>query len=317
MDIFKELALPDGYFLRRTALALGIRDQDLARALRTGALIRIRHGAYAPRDEWKCLSVEAQHLSRAHASYALLKGDAALSHVSALCDYRCPLWNTDLDLVHMTRLDEVHTRREGIVVHHGGKIMEGSDVVLRSGRRVTTPARSVVDAMSIMSTESGMVAGDWMLHQGLVTKEDLWAVHDAHDYWPDTLALHIRLRLLDGRSGSVGESRARYLFWTMGVPMPELQVEVFDEDGGLIGITDFAWPRLNVYGEFDGRIKYGKLLKPGQSASDVVFAEKSREDAIRRVTGGTMVRFGWRDLHRDSKPARQLEGLLRVRQRSA
>ena len=75
------------------------------------------------------------------------------------------------------------------------------------------------------------------------------------------------------------------------MPMPDLQHEVFDEHGTLLGTTDFAWPRFKVFGEFDGKIKYGALLKPGQSASDVVFAEKSREDAIRRATGGTMVRF--------------------------
>lgn len=317
MEIFKELALPDGYFLRRAALALGIRDQDLARAVRVKTLVRIRHGAYVPRDQWESLSVEAQYLARAHASYALLKGQAALSHITALAEHGCPLWNTDLDVVHVTRLDEVHPRREGMVVHHVGKIAEDTDVVLRGGRCVTAPARSVVDAMSIMSTESGLVAGDWMLRQGLVTHPDLWAVHGAHDHWPDTLALQIRLRLLDGRSGSVGESRARYLFWTMGLPMPDLQHEVFDEHGTLLGTTDFAWPRFKVFGEFDGKIKYGALLKPGQSASDVVFAEKSREDAIRRATGGTMVRFVWRDLHRGSQPARQLSDLLQVGRRTA
>ncbi len=34
-------------------------------------------------------------------------------------------------------------------------------------------------------------------------------------------------------------------------------------------------------GEFDGRIKYGRLLRPGQEAGDAVFEEKRREDAIR------------------------------------
>ena len=44
----------------------------------------------------------------------------------------------------------------------------------------------------------------------------------------------------------------------------------------------------------------GRLLKPGQDPGDVVFAEKRREDAVRRTTNGIMVRF---DLER---PARAL-----------
>jgi hypothetical protein len=35
--------------------------------------------------------------------------------------------------------------------------------------------------------------------------------------------------------------------------------------GNLIGITDFGWPRRGLVGEFDGKVKYGRLphLKPG------------------------------------------------------
>jgi len=48
-------------------------------------------------------------------------------------------------------------------------------------------------------------------------------------------------------------------------------------------------------GEFDGRIKYGRLLRPGQDAGDAVFAEKVREDAI-RDTGLRVVRWVWHEL---------------------
>ncbi|HEY0698007.1 MAG TPA: hypothetical protein VGD43_09375 [Micromonospora sp.] len=45
-------------------------------------------------------------------------------------------------------------------------------------------------------------------------------------------------------------------------------------------------------GEFDGRVKYGRLLRPGQDPGDAVFAEKMREDAI-RDTGLRVVRWVW------------------------
>ena len=64
--------------------------------------------------------------------------------------------------------------------------------------------------------------------------------------------------------------------------------------------TDFAWPEQRTVGEFDGKIKYGRLRKPGQTAGDVVFDEKLREDAI-RAQGWEVVRWTWADL-RDFGP---------------
>jgi hypothetical protein len=48
-------------------------------------------------------------------------------------------------------------------------------------------------------------------------------------------------------------------------------------------------------GEFDGRVKYGRLLRPGRSAEDVLFEEKLREDRIRDEDHG-VVRWTWPDL---------------------
>ena len=55
-------------------------------------------------------------------------------------------------------------------------------------------------------------------------------------------------------------------------------------------------------GEFDGRIKYGRLLRPGQQAGDAVFEEKRREDAIRDEDWG-VVRWVWSELRRPDRVA--------------
>jgi hypothetical protein len=68
-----------------------------------------------------------------------------------------------------------------------------------------------------------------------------------------------------------------------------------DRYGRLLGYVDFGWPELRTVGEFDGEIKYGRLLRPGQAPGDVVFTEKRREDAIRDEDLG-MVRWTWSDL---------------------
>jgi len=63
-----------------------------------------------------------------------------------------------------------------------------------------------------------------------------------------------------------------------------------------------------VIGEFDGRVKYSKYLRPGQSASDAVVAEKKREDAL-RSHGWIVVRWTWADLEH---PERLVEKLKRA-----
>ncbi|MGO1383213.1 MAG: hypothetical protein ACTHU1_00260, partial [Arachnia sp.] len=56
--------------------------------------------------------------------------------------------------------------------------------------------------------------------------------------------------------------------------------------------TDFAWPELGLVGEVDGKVKYGQLLRPGQSADAVIMAEKRREELIRQQ-GWWIVRWDW------------------------
>jgi hypothetical protein len=76
------------------------------------------------------------------------------------------------------------------------------------------------------------------------------------------------------------------------LPRPVLQWEVAAPRW--IGRTDFGWPELRTVGEFDGKIKYGRQLRPGPEG-DAVFAEKRREDVI-RAAGFRVVRWTWDEL---------------------
>jgi hypothetical protein len=112
-------------------------------------------------------------------------------------------------------------------------------------------------------------------------------------------------------SMSPGESRGRWLFRQAGLAAPELQFQVLDAGGSLRGTCDWAWREHRLLGEFDGRAKYGRLLKPGQDPGEVVFAEKQREDLLRELTGFSMVRLVWSDLKRPRLTADRVERLLR------
>ena len=59
-------------------------------------------------------------------------------------------------------------------------------------------------------------------------------------------------------------------------------------------------------------IKYGRLLKPGQSVGEVVMDEKNREDRLREVTGWSMIRFTWSDLHVRGVTAERVRRMMRL-----
>lgn len=311
MDVLGNLAQRRGYFLRREALGLGCDDRALHRGVRSGALVRIRQGAYSPTPMWRAMSAEARFLARSMAAYELSRDEVYLSHTSALAAYGCPMWNVPFDRVHLTYRGEGTTRVEAGVTHHTRGSIDVTEYVERSGIGITSPALATIGGLSLMSLESCLVAGDWMLQQKLTDATTLWDLKTRLDRHPKTRHLEVALRMLDGRSQSPGESRTRFLCWLMELPCPELQWKVLDSQGRLIATTDFAWPEHNTYGEFDGKVKYGRLLKPGQTAGDAVFDEKRREDAIRRATNGTVVRWTWTELTPWSEPSRQLASLLR------
>lgn len=75
--------------------------------------------------------------------------------------------------------------------------------------------------------------------------------------------------------------------------------------GRFVGEVDFGWPELRTVGEFDGRVKYGRDLRPGQDPVEVLYREKLREDELRAEDLG-MVRWGWVDLDRFAPVAQRL-----------
>ena len=93
-------------------------------------------------------------------------------------------------------------------------------------------------------------------------------------------------------------SRARFL--EVGLPAPELQVEVYMKSGLWVARGDFGWREKRVIGEFDGKVKY---VGTPDEVADAVMREKAREQAIRDA-GWWVVRWTWKDLG-DPKALRQ------------
>lgn len=117
---------------------------------------------------------------------------------------------------------------------------------------------------------------------------------------------HLVSELADGRAESPGESLSRVRMFELRLLRPELQVEVRDVDG-LAGRCDFGWEEQRLLGEFDGRVKYGRLCcDSAEEAAETLWREKRREDRLRR-TGALVARWVWADVW----DGRWLLGILR------
>jgi hypothetical protein len=162
---------------------------------------------------------------------------------------------------------------------------------------VTIAERGLWESALETSTEGAVVSFDSGMHRGATTPEKLASIASLFDRWPRSRHARLALRLADGLSESVGESRTRFMSWAHQLPKPTLQFEVRDSSGVLIGPCDFAWEEYRHLGEFDGLVKYQRSWRQGEDASAAVIREKAREDLLRAELWG-MSRLIWLALQR-------------------
>lgn len=300
----------DHVFQRREALEHGYVDKDLQRALRDGWLVRIRTGAYTFADVWEPADDFEKHRMRAHAAQRSHAVPVALSHTSAAVEHGLRLFEPDLSRIHLTCLDQPLGRTTGDIVYHRG-VCSDRDLVLVGDHLSVSPVRAALEAASLSHVAGGLVILDSLLHLELGTLDDLRIGFEEMTGHPNSRSLQIIVRLTRPGAQSVGETLARHRMWRDHLPEPELQFEVRDQWGRLLGISDFAWPEYGLLGEFDGMVKYGRLRKWGETAGQAVEREKKREDRLREETGWLMVRLIWAELfqpgHVGRKIRRQLE----------
>jgi hypothetical protein len=284
----------DDIRLTRNLMDQGYNWVDLRRLQRDGDLVRVRRGAYTLGDKTGEF-VEERHRRLILATAPQVQDGAIFSHGSAAVLHGLPVWSGAVARVHVTR----NRRGKGIkraVVHVHGAPLQPSEIVLIDNLPVTSLARTVLDVARTLPSTQAVAAGDRALALGLA-REELDAGLLAMERWPGIRAARRVVEFLDGRSESAGESMSRVRLMEEGLPRPEPQQETFGPDGRLVARVDFGWKEHKTVGEFDGKIKYGRLLKPGQRIEDVIFEEKLREDAVRDL-GLQVVRWISRDLYR-------------------
>ncbi|MGW6200358.1 type IV toxin-antitoxin system AbiEi family antitoxin domain-containing protein [Kribbella sp. NPDC055110] len=292
-----------GWFTRADAMDCGYSDSELRRRLRSGQWSRLSRDVYvepggpsAGEATWD--RAKRLHLLKTRAVINRLGPGAVVSHQSAAVLHGLPTWGLDLSRVQVTKATG-RTRSDSIADVHRSRFDPGELTVV-DGLPVVTPARAVTESACVSSYEVGVVLGDAALHSRLVSPEALVATADRHSAWHGSPAARAAARFANGLSESVGESRLRVLLANHGLPEPELQVEIRDASGRLIGRVDILLERVLIV-EFDGATKYG-------NADDLV-AEKWREDDL-RSHDYQVIRVGWQDLDHPLTTANRIRQAL-------
>jgi hypothetical protein len=302
--------------LRRELVDAGLTDRDIVHQVRAGVLTKLRYGAYVRTELLRDLDDVGLMRARSRAVLRTAHESAVLSHQCGLAEYGVPLWGVGLDLTHLTRTDGRHGRREAGIAHHRARLRD-EEWTERDGVRVVLPARAAIEVVTAHAAEVGLVAVCGVLHRSAATKHEVREAAERAARWPNSLNTRLVLARADSRLASVAEVRAWHFFHERAIPRPEPQVEVFDDMGNLLGIVDFLWRELGVFLEVDGRAKYERHRKPGETLDEFLMREKRREEQICLATGWICIRITWSDLERPVALARRIRKVLESRTRRA
>ncbi|RZU64154.1 hypothetical protein EV379_0448 [Microterricola gilva] len=266
--------------------ALGAVRGQLAREVAAGRLIRLRRGLYAWRTAWDALDAteryQAMVLGVARTSGQL----PVLSHASAAALHGLPVVGRWPQTVHQLIRPERGGRSTPDRIRHAADF-DAADIVERDGLVLTGLARTLVDLARSASVFTAVASIDAAMHvprfggRAAITKAELDETFERMLPFRRSARARELLDFGDGRAESVSESNSRVTMARLGVPQPELQHrwviagEHYD--------SDFYWPHVDAIGESDGRGKYADPRLLGErTPSDVIYAEKLREDALRR-----------------------------------
>ncbi|MDP9988019.1 hypothetical protein J2S98_003197 [Arthrobacter oryzae] len=310
------------FLLSRDRILHGFSANDLAKRVRCGALVRVRHGVYVDGPTWRAMRPWQQYRVRVQAAAETFEKPTIFARHSSASVWDIPFIGQNHPVQALTLKNDGGRSRAGVTRHFAAR--EGLEVVKLEGLLVTGRVRTVLDLAAFSPFTEAIAPLDHVLRQDLgrqlhaLAKAELEA--GIGGLYSAAAARRIRtaIAFADPASASAGESWSRALIHVAGFEPPILQ-QRFTDAAGLVGYSDFYWKDSRVIGEFDGEEKYVKpeFLK-GRTTSEVVIAEKNRENRLRSL-GFRVERWDWADLAAAGTLERKLAaaGVARRRTRSA
>jgi len=141
----------------------------------------------------------------------------------------------------------------GVVGHR--ILLPPTDVIVLGGLRITSPWRTWCDlGANAAADEDLVILADALRRQ--YPGAGATRLADRLEAWEHARGVRtLRTALSRSRDGvdSAMETRLRLMFVDAGLPEPEVNVWVRDEDGTPLHKPDLSWPRWHVAAVYDGR----------------------------------------------------------------
>ncbi|GAB92520.1 hypothetical protein [Gordonia rhizosphera] len=285
-----------GLIRREATLARGISDAQIATAVRKKDLLRLTPGVCVENSgtfEGHKGADKLYRLRSIAVATSELLGERALplSHQSAAAVHGLALLKPDRSRVHVsTGRAAGGSVRKHRHLHAG--LVAPDEIIVVDGIRVTSVERTAVDIAAAGDFAQALTVFDTALRAGADRglMEQLLKTRRRNGIQRAFSALSAA----DPLSESVGESWSRAQMIEAGLPVPRLQHTY--RCGSKKYQTDYDSDDRMV-GEFDGKKKYLRLRRPGESIEEAVMREKVREDELRAL-GLMVIRWTWAVLER-------------------
>ncbi len=206
--------------------------------LRTGNVERVWQGIYCRGEPTDALRLRGLDLSCGTAVPACLGTAAALHGFDT---------EEPPDLHVLSPPGSRLRSTDGLVVHR----RDGAPLIMVGDRPATAPAWTAVEVARSLRRPRVLATLDAALRSGTCSRPELWRAASQQAGRRGIVAVRDLIALADGRAESPMESEARLAMIDGGLPIPELQYEIFDGNGDLRRV-DFAWPEQRVAVEYDG-----------------------------------------------------------------
>lgn len=157
-----------GYFTAAQARDCGFSSPLLTHHAKSGRFVRVARGLYRLRD------YPSSPREELLAAWLRLAPNAVVSHESAL--ELLGLSDIIPNLIHLSvpRTRRKLSRRSGVALHTTTRPLDGSDVVVRDGMRLTAPARTIADvAVAGVAPEQVVRAARQAIDRDLTTPSRL------------------------------------------------------------------------------------------------------------------------------------------------
>ncbi|MFG6401840.1 hypothetical protein [Microbacterium sp. P04] len=251
------------------------------RAVRSGELVSVLRGVYAPAAEWGVLAPWDRYLARVHAA-TLVYPDGVLCLESAAAARGLPVFG-DPGRVHLLADARGRSHTTGAVEVHTSvepRVLEEIDGVLVTGLAdtVVDMARARHNAIALAVADAAL-RGDPQLNPallGAVNEGRMSSRGRLRARWP----LHRATRLAESPLESVDRAVLEWL----GFPPPQLQVWL----GG--DRVDKWWAEAGIAGESDGDVKYAGPL---ETATTALRKRHARDARLFRNGARAVPHWGW------------------------